>query len=390
MPKKRPSQSDAAHKARRLDHDYDSIRARLRYLCEFMFGGGHYEMARELNVCYRHFYAVIQDGPRQKSLTIRMAAQIVSRLGIRAEWFLTGNGPVFLGDQSEAALSLPYSLQSSFPLVDPLDTAPPVLEPPQRPSGLQGAVSEPPAVYGQAAFAVFSANGQNCPTLLLLGREATEQAPAAAIVPLFRDRHVHFLGMTLGAVRADVYPAITGGYFDLNFAATAAANAGTGYGEHVALRAFPDETRRQQSVLATAYDSGLPVSVLAEIGEIPEHTQRAIRGAEIGAAYGAAAYVDQLIFVKYLESFFAAGGGVIICAGELSRWFALLSRLLRASPPCLFFTIVALQDAAGTPVTPFTHNGAHVLPVHDHPAVFFSHLSAACHAVYANGGALPH
>lgn len=390
MPKKRPLKSDRAYKSRRLDHDYTAIRSRLRYLCEFLFGGGHYEMARELNVCYRHFYAVIQDGPRQKALTVRMAAQIVSRLGVRAEWFLTGNGPVFLGDQSEAALSLPYTLQSSFPLADPLDTAPPVLEPPERLSGLQGPVSEPPAVYGQAALAVFSANGQNCPTLLLLGREAAEQTPAAAIVPFFRDRLVHFLGMTLGAVRADVYPAIASGHFDLNFTAVAAANAGMGYAETIALRAFPDEQRRQQSVLATAYDIGLPVTAVAEIGEIPEHTQRAIRGAEIGAACGAAAYVDQLIFVKYLESFCAADGGVIICAGELPRWFALLSRLLQASPPNLFFTVVALQDTAAAPLPPFTCNGAQVLPVHDQPAVFFSHLSAACRAVYANGGALPH
>jgi len=390
VPKKRPLKSDRAQKARRLDHDYDAIRARLRYLCEFLFGGGHYEMARELNVCYRHFYSVIQEGPHQKSLTIRMAAQIISRLGVRAEWFLTGNGPVFAATQPDAALSLPFSLQSSFPLADPLDTAPPVLEPPERPSGLYGPTADPPAIYGHAALAIFSANGQNCPTLLFLGREAAEQAPAATIVPLFQDRHVHFLGMTLAAVRADVYPAIAAGRFDLNHTAVTAANAGMGYGEAVALWSFADAGRRKQSVLASAYDCGLPVSVQVEVGEIPEHTQRAIRGAEIGAACGAAAYVDQLILLKYFESFFETGGGVIVCAGELPRWFSLLTRMLRAAPPGLCFTVVALQESAAAAVPAFSYAGARVLSMHDHPAVFFSHLSAACHAVYANGGALPH
>jgi hypothetical protein len=390
VPKKQPLKSDRAQKARRLDHDYNSIRARLRYLCEFLFGGGHYEMARALNVCYRHFYSVIQEGPRQKALTIRMAAQIISRLGVRAEWFLTGNGPVFAASQPDAALSLPFSLQSSFPLADPLDTAPPALEPPARPSGLCGPISDPPSIYSHAALAIFSANGQNCPTLLFLGRDAAEQAPAEVIAPLFRDRYVHFLGITLAAVRVDVYPAIAAGRFDLNHTAVTAANAGMGYGEAVALWAFSEDTRRKQSVLTSAYDLGLPVSVFAEIGEIPEHTQRAIRGAEIGAACGAAAYVDQLVLLKYFELFSAAGGGVIICAGELPRWFSFLTRILRDSSPDLCFTVVALRDSATAAVPALSHAGARVLSLYDHPAVFFSHLSAACHAAYANGGALPH
>jgi hypothetical protein len=390
VPKKRPLKSDRAQKARRLDHDYDAIRERLRYLCEFLFGGGHYEMARALNVCYRHFYSVIRDGPHQKALTIRMAAQIISRLGVRAEWFLTGNGPVFAASQPDAALSLPLSLQSSFLLADPLDTAPPTLAPPTRPSGLYRPMADPPAIYSHAAAAIFSANSQNCPTMLFLGCDAAEQAPAEAIVPLFQDRYVHFLSMTLAAVRVDVHPAIAAGRFDLNHTAVTAANAGMGYGEAVALWAFPDDARRKQSVLVSAYDRGLPVSVQAEVGEIPEHTQRAIRGAEIGAACGAAAYVDQLILLQCFNLFFEAGGGVIVCAGELPRWFSLLTRMLRGAPPGLCFTVVALQESATSVVPACSYAGARVLSTHDHPAVFFSHFSAACHAVYANGGVLPH
>lgn len=373
-------------KKRRLDYDYEPVRDRLRYLCEFLFGGSHYEMARELNVCYRHFHSIIRPDAAKGALTIRMAAQIVSRLGVRAEWFLTGAGPVLATTEPDDGLRLPLKIHSAFPLPDTLDFGagcPPAHLPVV---GAFGPTTEPPAAYYQAARALFDANGQQAPVALLLGSEAC--AESASILPLFCQRYVHFLGMTLAAARLDVYPSLAAGAVDLNHTAVTAANFGMGYGEALATWAFRSEEQRQKSVIATAYGQNVPVTVLAEIGEIQEHINPAIRGAEVGAAVGAAAYVDHLVFTKYFESFCSFGSGVIVCAGEIDRWLAVLRRVFdqKSTPPQITFVLLL---PPGRDPPPFVLAAGRIISAEDHPAVFFSHLSSACHDVYANGGLVP-
>jgi hypothetical protein len=375
----------------KLDFDYQPIRARLRYLCDLMFGGSHAEMASALNVCSRHFQAVIRDDKNHRTLTVRMVAQIITRLGVDAEWFLTGVGPVFSRKLPVVALDLPFAVQSSFPLLEPLEETPPVLPPPAFvPCDAISAMSDPDAVYGHAALSIFAANGQRCPVALLLGADAlcepTPELSALNALSLFAEQYCHFFGLSLAAARADIYPAITSGSFDLNRVAVLAANAGRGYAETIASWAFREQTRRQQSLLAAVYDLGVPVSVFAEIGEIPEHRLCGIRGAEVGAAVGAAAYVDGLVFTRYCQRFAELGGGVVICAGELHRWFALLDRALPQLPRGAI-TVIAL-NTVGSVLPPLVYPCTKICVAAGNPVLFFSHLIAACRAVYKNGGAV--
>lgn len=369
---------------RRLEQSPAQIKPRVHYVCEFMFGGDIFEMAGALGVCYRQFY-IFMRGTRQ--LSVRLAAQIVLRLNVRAEWLLTGIGPMFApAIEASSDLVLPKALRSAFPLFDPVDTGSGL--PSLPPLGADGVElpEELPVAYVTAAQALFKANAHSLPTALFLGFDNPTLWESSAAL-LFKERYLHFLAATLSAAKRDLRAVLSAADIDLNHLARLAAQAGLGYGEAVGQWAFGPQAAdaRAASVLAAAYDAGVPVTLKAEIGEIYDHDQPGYAGAELGAVIGAAAYADHLVFAKYFDAFWQKTGGLVVVAGEAHRWLPAVRKLADIHPA--EFTLVLLN---ATPA-PFSADetaslGATVVDIVETQPVFFSQLLRACRVVYAAGG----
>lgn len=362
---------------------YAPILARLQYLCELLFAGDTYVMSDALGLYYRKIYQIIRG---KQQLPMWAAAQIVARLGVRGDWLLTGVGPVFSGPaEATSGFTLPPTLHSVFPLFEPVTNQPGV------PAYASDHTEEPPVPdelpepYLVAARAVFHANAQNAPVALFLGAD-NQWLWHSAAADLFRERYLHFLLLSLSAAKRDLRTVLHAGKTDLNHLARLAAQAGIGYGEAIGRWAFdPDSPARQTSTLAAAYDVGVPVVIRAEIGETFDHWQPAYPGAELGAAIGAAAYVDHLVFAQYFDAFWLKKGGVIICAGEPGRWLPVVRKV--ADMHGADFTLVLL-NAVPVPfdVNEMTHLGATVVDIQETQPVFFSQLLRACRRAYASGG----
>jgi hypothetical protein len=346
---------------------------RLRYLCEFLFAGDPYAMAQALGVCYRHFYTVY-DG--RCKLSIRMAGQVIAALNVRAEWLLNGTGPMLATDISEIRFHLAPTIRSSFPL----KSADRFI----RPETVCAAPSDnaaPEAVgdYSEAATALFKARVQNAPVLLLVGGTAAPAGPAMA--SFIRSGYAGAAGFTLQAAKQDASPALAAGELDLNNIARFAAAVGRGYGEAIASKIHSPRSPwpREHSALAAAYDNSLPIAVQVELGEIPEHFGPVHAGAELGAAVGSAAYVDQLVLADYLQKIDCHDAAVIICVGEAHRWLTALSRqstLLRK---------IILADADTSAAQCFSQKAAQVIYIDNSACVFFRELLVAVQAAQAAG-----
>jgi hypothetical protein len=91
------------------------------------------------------------------------------------------------------------------------------------------------------------------------------------------------------------------------------------------------------------------VLISAELGEIVNHTSPAVRAPELGAAIGAAAYVDLLAFTKQVPNFFGDPGGVFIACGQNTRravelFLARLPPLTETYPDQKGFVFVLFED----------------------------------------------
>jgi hypothetical protein len=357
---------------RALDHSAEPITHRLQYLCEFVCGGDCYEMARQLGVCHRHFHTVYDGRCR---VSIRMAAQIISRFGVRADWLLNGTGPMFATITSEMRFELSPAIRSSFP-VTPVSAA--ALPPPSHTEGAEDSVVDPMA-YQAAAGELFLAGTRASHVILCVGAEG--EADYASIVPLLSSRGVTGVFMTLAAAKIDAAPAIAAGAFDLNNISRFAACTGRGYAEAIASKLHSKRSQwpRTRSLLVSAYDAGLAVALQAVIGEIDDHFCANYGGAELGAAIGAAAYVDQLVLDAHMRAALESAGPVIICSGESARWQQVLRRYdLRDA------TLILRSPANGVERWA-TQTARVVVPVENSSAVFFRELLAACSEAYAAG-----
>lgn len=369
MPGKRKRGRHSETNKRRLEHDPEPVTERLRYVCEFLFAGSAFDMARELGVCYRHFYTVYDGRCR---VSVRMAAQIIAKLNIRAEWLLNGTGPMFATDISETRFCLAPNIRSSFRLKTPTAFSR---------SALPAEVSvcdEPVAPgYSELARLVFAARVAKAPVILLLGAELYRYGPAAA--ELLRANFVSFVGFTLRAVKQDARPALCAGELELNNVARFAAATGRGYGEAVASKLHGPRSSwsKELSAIVAARDMSLPVATLVEFGEIDEHFGPTHAGAELGAAVGAAAYVDQLVLADYLQRSAENDNAVIICVGEVSRWLAFLQRYDS------FAGSIVLAGAQEI-VLP-SHVSWRTVFVDNGPIVFFRELLVAVQAACAAG-----
>ena len=370
---------------RRIQQEHKTVVARLVYACNLLFGGSTHEFAAAAGVCYRHLYKVVYGHSR---LTVNMAAQIVARTGIRAEWLLCGAGSVMATpEDADAGLVLPPKINSTFRPFDATAYTPGTEFFPPEQISLHDVTINDLAPYNDAARAIFAAHTNSKPVGFFLGNEAFAVPAAQLVFPFFTTRYADFLVMTLSAAAHDIHAAQIGTPIDINTVARFAAARGIGYGEAIGVVGFSAGADRQKSLLARTHDINLPAIISVEIGELGRHTAPPMRGAEIGAAIGASAYVDLLVYTEQLRNFFGPPGGVMIVAGECQRGVRMflerLETLKLVEPVQTGFTFVLFSQPDITLQTDIQLRGGHVIFLDPPTITPLRQLFQTCNDVYA-------
>lgn len=373
---------------RKLWNEYGPVKARVQYLCDILFAGDYHEMALAIGMCYRHLYRILYGHSR---LSIRLAGQLVSRLGVRAEWLLCGSGPVFpWPEQSEHFQYMPrvdscYYTADSHAIVPGTYFLPPV-----QPDTVQALTFADETNIGHAARCLFQARAQQKPVWFFLDAPAFTETTAATWRLFFERRYATLLTVTLAGACADLAYADEMPRPDINTLALTAATHGAGYGETIGRFGFRSDSARKRSVIASVFDMGFPAFVAAEIGEIPNHTNPTMREPELGAAVGAASYVDLLAFSAHVPQFFGDPGGVVVACGNPIRAVDLfISRLppLRHAYPeqaGVVFILFQPEDSADLTLQETIHqNGGHVIYLPKPTATSIYALLQTCDDVYA-------
>ena len=220
-------------------------------------------------------------------------------------------------NESQSALVLPHRLNSSFPVFDtlraatpPCDAMPPVIT--DVPCALKD-------VHVRAASVIHTARVEDQPVMLFISAAAIQAGAGITAVELLRKKYVTSVATTGAGLVADIHLAERGITHDLNYVARLAANQGLGYGEAVGRWAYSPRATTKRSLLHSAYTLGVPATVHVELGEMAGHIYPDGPGAEIGAAFGAATYVDLLVFAEQVRQLCQTQSGVVLFIGDAMR-----------------------------------------------------------------------
>lgn len=359
--------------SKELLHKSPAIRKRVEYVCEFFFGGNLAGFASALNLQYRHIYFALRVKSR---ITPSMLAQIVDKLKVRAEWLLTGVGAMLAGD--DAGTQMPFmpaaGVQSVFPLFDTrllANTKPAVI--PERKKAKRAFQNN----AAGAARALYICRTTGKVACFFLGADASAAPRVRETVrQLLTQKYFTGVAMTAGSVAQEL-----GSEFDWNTAARAAAAAGIGLGESLGRTDSAPDT-----VFSEAVNLKCPITVHAEIGELPEHLVPTY-GTELGTALGAATYVDYLVFVAQLNMFGPQAGGLFIVCGEAERgvrlFLATLAGLRATSPsPPQDFAVIQLGGNAEETQEQVKRYGGQFYFVKGSYAAALKAFTRACAGVY--------
>lgn len=371
---------------RRLWNEYPAVQERLRYLCEALFFGDYHEMALAIGVCYRQLYRILDGHSR---LSVRMAGQLVVRLGVRADWLLCGAGTVFpVPDHVEYFQYLPrinscYYTPNLNEQVAGTNFLPTVPE--DKPE-----TNFDTTDFGHAARSIFIARSHQKPVLFFLASDAFTVSTTPSWQPFFVQRYANILMLTLSGACLDLAGSAQKTPVDINTLAMTAAVDGVSYGETLCRYGFPTPEARVKSVAAAAFGSGAPVLISAEIGEITNHTNPSLRPPELGAAIGAAAYVDLLAFTQYVPNFLGEPGGVIVACGNIDRivttFLARLEslQLTRTDNANFVFVLFAPRTASTHDLETAIHNaGGRVIYLTYPTVASITQLLHSCNDAYA-------
>ena len=226
---------------------------------------------------------------------------------------------------------LPDKLQSSFPLFDPLTAVVPPRDT-MSPYGIEQASSVSPE-HITAAGAIHRARSENLPVLLFIGATAINAGAGIVAIELLRKKYVTAVATTGAGLIADIRATEPTSMYALDYVARCAAGQGIGYGEAAGRWAFAPKDNKTRSLLHAAYTLGVPASAHVEVGEMAGHMYPSGRGAELGAAVGAATYVDLLVFAEQVRQLCQTDRGVMLFAGDAMRGLHLFLQT-RAAVPC--------------------------------------------------------
>lgn len=352
------------------------------YVCEFLFAGNLGKFATALNLNSGHLYMSLYASSR---VTANMLAQIVARTNVRAEWLLTGAGPMFVTDANrvETSFVLPTELQSVFPVFDEAVTGTPV-----KKKKTKAARRVFPNNSIGAARAIHRCRMSGQPVVFFLGADALAKPKVQYAAHTIFDRgYCTSVAMTSGCV-----PHEFTAEFDASFAVRSAALHGVGLGE--GLSRWVETEKKVTSFFAHPDSFKKPITVHAELGESVLHFRPALRGAEMGAAWGAAAYVDHLVFAEQVRQFSENRGGVFLLLGEPTRGLKLLLTAVEAiraavtEKQLVDFTVIQIGGNCKDIQDVVKSQGGQFYAIQGTYAAAVTKLLRACDDVY--DGNIPH
>jgi len=288
------------------------------------------------------------------SVSVLFLAQIVTRTRVRMDWLMWGNGAMLDGGldvhDNPGALDLPLTLATSFTAFSTVQNAVTTMPAMAPASAHHKSVTAATPEHVQAARAIHASRGAARPVMLFAGPDAIAAGVGILAVELLEKKYVTALATTGAGMARDVRMAYQSFPVDLNYVAQLAAKHGVGYGEAIGRWGMEPSGRRRNSALYVAHQLGIPATVHVEIGELPQHLFPAARGAELGAAIGAATYVDFLIFTEQVQELRA--GGVLITTGDVLErsWRLLRTALLAQQQPATAFTVIAIDSSPSVSV----------------------------------------
>ncbi len=308
----------------------------MRYVCDVLFAGNVARFSRAVNINQGHLYQCLYERSR---VTAAMLAQVSAYTAVRADWLLTGTGPMTVGEMycEPPEFVLPQRLNSLFPVLNVID-APSTKAPPR-----QECRRRPIVAAAHAGSAVYSTRVASKPVCFFLGVDAVKEKCLPVVQQFLAADYLTGLATTMRSV-----PKIIGKRnFDSNSVAALAAAQGIGYGEAIGRQG-------DAGIFGTLVNLKKPITVHGEIGEVSAHIRPALHGAEVGAAIGAAAYADMLVLAAQLQQFSGPVGGTAILLGEADRWLRLMHAALSvvrthiSDEPMGVFSVIVLgpQDPA--------------------------------------------
>lgn len=314
-----------ANAPRKTDGLYDlpGVATRLLYLCETQFGGVVSAFAARANVDRHILSAVITRAklaPRP-----RMLSQIIASGVVNAEWLMCGTGPMLPEepDPTKSPLVIADQIHSSYPVFDTKLLATQTTAKPPRVSRRRAL--DPVAVEFILPHRIHAARIAEQPVWLQLHYGAIREGAGLAAIDLVKAGYVTSVVLSPSAASADVEIAVFDGTTGatvsdvaarLNSAAHMAAAHGVGYGEALGRWVFERGDDRTRSLIAVCFEAGVPVTVHGGIGDAMHHLLPARRGAELGAALGAALYIDTLALVEQITACTEEPGGVFIAMDQ--------------------------------------------------------------------------
>jgi hypothetical protein len=304
-------------------YDLPAIATRLLYLCETRFGGVISAFAARANINRRILSAVIMRAkvaPRP-----RMLSQIIASGIVNAEWLMCGTGPMLPEepDPTKSPLVMAEQIHSSYPVFDTTMLAAQACEKPAH-------VSRPRAPDLVALdfvlpHKIHAARVAEQPVWLQLNKNAICNGAGIIATDLVKAGYVTNVVLSPSAASADVELAAFGGTTGaavpdvlarLNAAAHMAAAHGVGYGEALGRWVFEAGDDRTRSIIAVCFEMGVPIAIHGGIGDALHHLMPARRGAELGAALGAAMYIDTLALVEQITTCVNEPGGLFIATDD--------------------------------------------------------------------------
>jgi hypothetical protein len=278
-----------------------------------VFGGDMEAYAKATGFSEHWLRRILNSSTRLRLSTF---SQFVESGVVNAEWMFCGTGPML---QSAPPIdpvigyTPPAPISSRHPVFDTSLVKPAEIKPPKKRRGKIKPAK--PSDFLPLANDVFLTRSADLPVLLFITEPAVLHEASDVIIECLKHKYITAIAMTNAVADFDVFAAKSDKH-DKGAVANAlklARTAGIGFGECLGRWAFEPGDNRAASVLATAYDLGLPATVHTLIGESELHLNPAIGGADYGALLGAASYIDFLTFTQFIHELRL---GVVIEAGR--------------------------------------------------------------------------